>query len=461
MIGFMRTVLRCGALLTGTQVLRDQDLHVENGVITAVEPIPASATRRSSGTSGAEGEVVDCSRAFVMPGMVDVHVHLAYGNAKTEEDIDLYASQEFRAIRGMFFAGHVLRSGVTSIGVPGGSGHIGTAVRDAIDAGLFRGPRVTAAGPYITSRQGLTDWYPSWIGAPSSSIGRLVRSPDEAIEEIRRQVKDGVDAVKLALDGIQRRPDGEHIAAFTAEETVRMVDEIHRLGRTAIAHARGREAVLYAAKAGVDLIFHASYLDDEGLSWVLANGCAISPSLTLIRNMMDLLGPADPYVRKGRREACRKEYDAAVGHLRLAREAGVPMPVGTDTGFAVTPYGEWHGREAQIYVEDLGFSPLEALVATTSGAASVLRPKDRSAGAAVGDRADLVALDANPLEDISVLSPEHIVAVWKDGSRVEPRRPVSYEPSQVSDFAMTMYADLHTRSSAALGRSGSPEVVAR
>jgi hypothetical protein len=97
---------------------------------------------------------------------------------------------EFRTLRGMFFAHQVLAAGFTSMAAPGGSGNLSTAIRDAIDAGLFEGPSITASGPYITSRQGLTDWYPTWIGVPSTSIGRLVRSRDEAIEEIRRQVAD-------------------------------------------------------------------------------------------------------------------------------------------------------------------------------------------------------------------------------------------------------------------------------
>jgi len=165
--------------------------------------------------SAADAKEYDFSRYFVIPGLIDVHTHLAYGNAKTEEDIDLYSSLEFRAVRGVFFAHQVLASGFTTIVAPGDSGMVSRAVRDAIDAGLFEGPRVTAAGPYITSREGLTDWYPTWIGVPTTSIGRLVRNRDEAIEEIRKQVKEGVDAVKIAMDGIHRRPNGELVAAFT------------------------------------------------------------------------------------------------------------------------------------------------------------------------------------------------------------------------------------------------------
>lgn len=110
--------------------------------------------------------VIDHSDRFVMPGLHDVHTHLAYGNAKTEEDIDLYAPLEFRALRGLFFAQKCIAAGYTSICAPGDAGQISLSVRNAIRAGLFDGPRVTAAGRYLTTRQGLTDWYPSWIGAP-------------------------------------------------------------------------------------------------------------------------------------------------------------------------------------------------------------------------------------------------------------------------------------------------------
>ena len=138
-----------------------------------------------------------------MPGLIDVHTHLAYGNAKSEEDIDLYQPMEFRALRGLFFAQKVVAAGYTSICAPGDAGQISLSVRNAINFGLFDGPRVTAAGRYLTTRQGLTDWYPTWIGVPDTSIGRLVTSKDEAIEEIRVQVKNGVDCIKLALDGVQ------------------------------------------------------------------------------------------------------------------------------------------------------------------------------------------------------------------------------------------------------------------
>src|SRR5205823_8642354 len=165
----------------------------ERGMLDHVGPEGASP----QAARGAR--VLDYSGRFVMPGLIDVHTHLAYGNAKSEEDIDLYSPLEFRALRGLFFAQKVAAAGFTAICSPGDAGQISLSIRDAIRAGLFDGPRVMAAGPYLTTHQGLTDWYPTWIGAPETSIGKLVITIDEAVQEVRRQVKNGVDCIKLAL----------------------------------------------------------------------------------------------------------------------------------------------------------------------------------------------------------------------------------------------------------------------
>jgi len=240
----MKTFVRCGSLFTGQEdAARKGEVLVfdDAGGLLYVGP-EAKAPRRAQ-----DDRLLDHSGQFVMPGLIDVHTHLAYGNAKSEEDIDLYSPMEFRALRGLFFAQKCAAAGYTAICSPGDAGQISLSIRDAIRAGLFDGPRVMAAGPYLTTHQGLTDWYPTWIGAPETSIGKLVTNIDEAIEEVRRQVKNGVDCIKLALDGIQRRPDGELIAAFTQEETDIITRESHRLGRKVISHSVGREGTLCGA----------------------------------------------------------------------------------------------------------------------------------------------------------------------------------------------------------------------
>jgi imidazolonepropionase-like amidohydrolase len=442
MLSPMGTHVRCGGLFTGAEEIERaaQTLVIDDaGRLRYVGPT-GKAPAPAAGDS-----VLDYGELFVMPGLQDVHTHLAYGNAKTEEDIDLYQPMEFRALRGLFFAQKCLSAGYTSICAPGDAGQISLSVRNAIDFGLFDGPRVTAAGRYLTTRQGLTDWYPTWIGVPDTSIGRLVTNRDEAIEEIRVQAKNGVDCIKIALDGVQRRPDGEFIAAFNQEETSAMVVEAHRLGRKVVVHARGREATLYAARAGVDLIFHAYYLDDECIDAMLERGCAIGPTLTFPRNIVDFTRPTEPAYLKGRIGDVQREYETACANLRKAREAGIPMMTGTDSGFAVTPYGEWHAREIEIFVNDLGFSPAAALRAATSVTAGFMAKGESLGVLEAGRAADFIAVAGSPLKDVSILQDKACIRhVHLAGKRMSvPER--SYDPRQVTDLAWTNWNDLYTR----------------
>jgi imidazolonepropionase-like amidohydrolase len=437
----MKTHLRCGTLFTGAGTLAEaqQTVVFEGGVIVHVGPT-ATAPAPAPGDA-----LLDRSRQFVMPGLIDVHTHLAYGNAKTEEDIDLYSSLEFRALRGMFFSQRVLAAGYTSMLAPGDAGRVTVAIRDAIEAGLFAGPRITTAGPYITSRQGLTDWYPTWIGVPETAIGRLVRSTDEALEEIRRQAKDGVDCIKIAMDGVQRNSRGELIAAFNQRETDAMVEEAHRLGRKVLVHARGREATLYSARAGADLIYHAFEMDDECLEAMLRNGCVVGPTLTLMRNWIDFTRPSDGSFAR------RKDHDTEGDFMRWcqalgkAREAGVPMVTGTDSGFAVTPYGEWHAREIEIFVKYLGFQPGEALRCATALAAPLLRGGALLGMIAPGRQADLAVFDGNPLHDVALLQDRgRLCDVFLGGKPMALEVP-DYDPRKVSDFSYSHWNDLYTR----------------
>lgn len=437
----MTTHVRCGSLFTGNEeaARTGQTFLIQDGRITSVGPTD-KAPKPAKGDA-----VLDYSDLFVMPGLHDVHTHLAYGNAKTEEDIDLYQPMEFRSIRGLYFAQKCVAAGYTSICSPGDAGQISLSVRNAINFGLFEGPRVTAAGRYLTTRQGLTDWYPTWIGVPDTSIGRLVTSRDESIEEIRVQAKNGVDCIKVALDGTQRRPDGEFIAAFTQEEIADIVTESHRQGRKVVVHARGREATLYAARAGVDLIFHAYYLDDECIDAMLKSGSAIGPTLTFPRNIVDFTRPTEPAYLKGRIGDVQREYETACANLRKAKKAGIPMMTGTDSGFAVTPYGEWHAREIEIFVNDLGFTPAEALRAATSVTAGFMAKGENLGVLEAGRAADFIAVAGSPLEDVAILQDRsRIRHVHIAGKRMAiPER--GYDPYKVTDIAWTNWNDLYTQ----------------
>jgi imidazolonepropionase-like amidohydrolase len=438
----MKTFVRCGQLFTGREdeALKGAALvYDESGRLTYAGPEKGAPKRDP------DSRVIDHSGHFVMPGLIDVHTHLAYGNAKTEEDIDLYSPLEFRALRGMFFAQKVAAAGYTAICSPGDAGQISLSIRDAINAGLFDGPRVMASGPYLTTHQGLTDWYPTWIGAPETSIGRLVTSIDEAVQEVRRQVKNGVDCIKIAMDGIQRRPDGELIAAFTQEETDAIVRETHRMGKKAVVHAVGREATLYSARAGVDLIFHAFFLDDECIAAMKRTGSMLCPTLTQPKNVIEFTQPHEPAGQRGRPEATERRYKLGCANLKKAIKAGIPFLTGTDSGFAVTPYGEWHARELELFVADLGFSNAGALRAATETNARFLADTASIGALEPGRAADFIAWDGSPLADIGILlDKRRLRGVYIAGREITiADRP--YDPRRVTDFSLSNWTDLYTQ----------------
>jgi imidazolonepropionase-like amidohydrolase len=347
----------------------------------------------------------------------------------------MYAPPEFRALRALHGAQQVLKAGYTSLADPASTNRCATGVRDAINSGMFTGPRITASGRQLTSRQGLGDWYPSWVGVPESSIGVMTSSIDEINQEIRVQVKDGVDFIKFTADGLHRKPNGgDLMSSFNQAEVDALVEESHRLGRKVISHARGREGVLYSARAGTDSIFHGFEMDNEGLEALVENGAVLSPALTFVLNSAEFTRPSDPCYR-WRPQMNRRDIDDACEMLVEARKAGVKFMVGTDSGFAITPYGEWHARELEIMVEYLGFTPGEALRATTSGNAELLREGDDVGRLAPGSFADVTVVAANPLNDIKALQKrDKIKDVFLGGQKVDLTpfdevKPYSWEQS--------------------------------
>ncbi len=286
----------------------------------------------------ADYEVVDTTGMTVMPGLVDGHMHISFGEAASEEELSIYTPTEYRAVRASVDAEKALMAGVTSSSDPGGPYQVALAVRDAIEANLVQGPRMACAGKQITTQQGIADGFPSWIGVPKSSFGALVRNRDELIQEIRNEVKDGVDIIKIAGSG----SSSDEYASFRLDELELAVDEAHRLERPVTIHARSRQSVEFAAKANVDWIMHASYMDEPTLEMVLEKKIPLLPAMTLLVNTLEAnrenLSPA-------MRDRVKRELDAAAQILSKAHQSGATLVAGSETGFAMTPYGEWHARE--------------------------------------------------------------------------------------------------------------------
>ena len=353
--------------------------------------------------------------ATVMPGLIDGHMHISFGEPHTEEELYIYTPSPYRAIRAAANAEKVLLAGVTSACDPGGPTGIAPAVRDAVAAGIIQGPRFSAAGRQITTQQGIGDTLPRWVDVDESSFGALVHGRDELLKEIRDQVKDGVDLIKIAGSG----PGTTEWGAFRLDELELAVDEAHRLGRPVAMHARSRQSVADAVGAGVDWIMHASYMDTETLDRVLARGVPLLPAMTLLVNSLEAGG-----MRPAVSDSIRRELDAAVSILSKAHEQGATLIAGSESGFAMTPYGQWHTREMELFVSHLGMTDMRALLCMTRDAAIAVPGHSAMIGTLTpGKYADMLIVDGRPDEDVCVLADRRRLRVIKEGREVQPWRP--------------------------------------
>lgn len=367
----------------------------------------------------------DVGGATIMPGLIDCHMHISFGEPRSEEELYLYTPSPYRAIRAATNAEKVLLAGVTSACDPGGPVGIASAVRDATDAGLIQGPRLSAAGRQITSQQGIGDTLPRWIDVAESSFGALVLSRDELLNEIRNEVKDGVDLIKIAGSG----PGTTEWAAFRLDELELAVDEAHRLGRPVTMHARSRQSVADAVEAGIDWIMHASYMDTTTLDRAIEKGIPLLPAMTLLVNSLE-----SGAMSSAAKDGIQRELDAAVAILSKAYQQGATLIAGSETGFAMTPYGEWHTREMELFVSHLGMSDMRALLCMTRDAAvAAPRHTDMIGTLTRGKYADLLVVDGQPDRDVRILADRsRLKSIFKSGSQVAAWRPQEEPAARMS-----------------------------
>jgi imidazolonepropionase-like amidohydrolase len=423
-----------GKILDGTL-----DPAIENGVVvTAGDTIAwvGEAKRLPAEYAGVAYEEIKLPGRTVMPGLIDGHTHISFGEARSEEENALYAPPEFRALRAVWNAKKVLQAGVTSAFDAATTFNVAQSVRDAIDTGMFEGPRFAVSGKQITNHQGLEDSFPNNMEFPAGQAAVLVKSRDDLIEAIRYQIKDEVDAIKVSGSNDNLlTPDALDASAFTYDELKIIADETHRLDKICAIHARSRQSARDAAKAKFDIIFHASYIDDEGIDLCLKNGCVITPTLTLLVNLIDA---SQSLAGASGIDAFKREVDAAAESLSKAYRAGVPLIAGSESGWSPVPYGQWHAREMQIFVNLLGLSAREALHAGAHGATRVLKRFGHRVGKLEAGRfADILVVDGDPTKDITILQKkqklDHIFKAGKpiDRTPVPPRKRKWYECQKV------------------------------
>jgi imidazolonepropionase-like amidohydrolase len=406
---------------TGKAPLPNGSVYVSGNRIEKIGP--AADIRRYAEGRG-PFELINAARQTIMPGLIDCHVHPSYGDITSLEELDIYVSCEYRTLRSALACRKVLRAGITAMACPGGNWNITVALRDAVNAGLIEGPRMAVGNHYISTWNSTGSFFPTHIQHPVSSFAVLCNTRDEMIVQVRKEIKDGADIIKVSGDGDTSTPAGMALVGSITQDDLSAIAEItHLMGKKCTIHARSGEKAEAAALAGFDWIIHASYMNDAQLGTIIDRGTPINPTLSLLVNSVEW--GVDLGLHPTVADSYKREIEAASHILSKAYKAGVTIMAGTDSGQTAVPYGAWHARELEHLMNYLGMSAMDAIRAGTYNAAFTLSMQDQIGTIEEGKLADILVVDGDPLSDIQVLQdPDRLTIIMKDGKIVDTATPL-------------------------------------
>ena len=372
-------------------------------------------------------ESIDLKGKFIMPGLIDAHCHISFDEPKSNDELFFHRREGLAAIIAGTNALKVLQSGVTSFFDADSLYSVGVDLRDAIESGIVRGPKMAVGGnALITSAGGTAGRLIPDEG--KRGYGAVVTSKDEIILEIRRQIKMGVDWIKIHVSGMVPRQTSEgELQAWSLDELKLACDTAHELGIPVVGHCRGAGSVKDSLLAGMDMILHGTYMDEEGLELMIEKNIPLVPTFTFQANLIDYADKMD--ASKDYKDIFEKEIQDNVPMFRKAFEAGVPFLCGSETGFSVTPYGDWHYKELEVFVDKLGLTPLEAITCGTKNASQAMR-RDDVGVIAEGNIADLIVMNEDPSKDVTRLGNKDLIEkVFLNGKEVD----LTPAPKRIND----------------------------
>lgn len=407
------TLIENGRVFTAVDdsVIEDGTIWIENDLIRWVGPASELPTLQAR-----EDDVQrhDARGRFVMPGMTESHVHLSYSNAHPSQlDRQPVPTAMLDAVDN---ARTLLLAGFTSAISFGSAQGIDVPLRQAIDSGRIPGPRLAASERDVGSTGSNADSK----DPGSEGRKRIADGPWAVRAAVREIAKAGADIVKVFLDGEELSAHAAPgILSYTDEEVAAATDEAHTRGLRVACHARSAAAVKQAVRHGIDLIGHANFLDDEavdllhrhrdelfvgpGIAWeiqLLERGHEIG----LGRSMMEARG-------------YQREIDATIDSVKRLREVGVRVLIGGDYGLSITPHGT-NAKDLEYFVDLFGMSPTEALLCATRDGGAAADPSGMVGTLAPETYADIVLVDGDPTEDVTVLQDSSRLTVIKGGTFV-------------------------------------------
>ena len=404
-VSAQRTLIYCGSLIDGisAQPKKQMTIVVEKNKITAVQN--GYTTPQSS------DQVVDLKAKTVMPGLIDMHVHIEGETSRDQIQKRMSMSSADVAYEAQKNALTTLMAGFTTIRDMGGSG-VNISLRNAINKGLVSGPRIFTAGKTIATTGGHGDptngWRPD-VSFPENFDDGVVDSPEEARRAVRQRYKDGSDWIKItATGGVLSIAKNGKAPQFMQDEANAIVQTANDYGFRVAAHAHGAEGMKRALRAGVTTIEHGTFMDDEAIELFKKSGAYLVPTIIAGKSTADsakIPGYYHPLVTAKALET--GQYIQAT--FAKAYKAGVKIAFGTDAG--VFKHG-LNAKEFQ-YMTEAGMPIMEAIQSATIVAATVLDMKSELGSIEAGKFADIIATEGDPLSNVATLM--MVTFVMKDG----------------------------------------------
>ncbi len=399
------TYIHCGKLIDGLSNAAQSEMTI------IVEGTKIIDVKKGYQTAATGIEVINLKNKTVLPGLIDCHVHISGETSKNRYTEGFTLNEEDFAFRSVGYAERTLMAGFTTVRDMGGE--IALALRNAINGGYIKGPRIIAAGKSIATTGGHAD--PSngvnreLMGDPSAKEG-VVNSPEEARKAVRQRYKEGSDLIKITATGgvLSNAKDGAG-AHFTEEEIRAVVATAKDYGYKVAAHAHGAEGMKRAIRAGVNSIEHGTFMDDEGIDLMKKNGTYLVPTITAGKSTADsakIPGYYPPFVVIKAIETGPKIQAT----FAKAYKAGVKIAFGTDAGVFA------HGKNYKEfeYMVEAGMPAMAAIKAATIIAADLLSMTDKIGSIEKGKLADIIAVDGDPLTDIKAM--KNVTFVMKEGT---------------------------------------------
>lgn len=405
------TLVRCGTLLAvpGKPARAGATIVVKNGVIDSIVDTGTPIAL----PEGAQKVEVDLSKQYVLPGLIDCHVHLTNQFDPSIRTRAMTESDAFVAVKSTQFLRRTLEAGFTTVRDLGaGEPSVIFALRDAVNQGIIAGPRILSAGHMISITGGHGDptlgYKPGLLPDPKAEEG-VADGAAECMKAVRSMVGKGADVIKVASTGGVLSASTAGLAQhYSDPELEAIVKTAHSLGRKVAAHAHGTDGINAALRAGVDSIEHGTYLDDSSIELFKKTGAYYVPTVIAGVTVAENAKKPGYYLPMIARKAA--EVGPRIkGAVERAHKAGVKIAFGTDAGVCE------HGINAQEFslLTGAGLTPSEAIVAATINAADLLGLSDQIGTLEVGKQCDLIAVSGDPIRDVREL--ERVEVVMRGG----------------------------------------------